>query len=603
MPSTSTVSTTGTAPIDGVLTGTKWATSTLTFSFPASGSYYGSGYGSGEPNNNFEAFTPVQQEAVRSILKMVSSVTNLNFTEVIESSTVHGDLRYAESDSTSTAWAYYPHTSDVGGDAWFNNSKNWYDAPTPGTYGYHTMMHETGHALGLKHPHEASGAFSAMPAQFDSIEYTVMSYRSFVGASTTSGYSTASTSYPTTLMMYDIAALQHMYGADYTTNAGNTIYRWDPATGRMSVDGIAQASPAGNKIFMTLWDGGGTDTYDLSNYATNLKIDLSPGGWSTFSEVQRAELGYGNLAKGNVANALLHQGNKSSLIENAIGGSGADSIIGNDANNVLTGGAGNDVLDGGAGIDVANYLGTTASYSWSRNADGSWRVTDLRAGTPDGIDTLWRIETLRFADGSVALDGGTLVSTNSAPVITSAAASATLTEWMDKSADETANTLHVATGTITYTDADALDLHTARVTAQGGGYLGSLTLDTSLIDSGDRIAWRFAVDDRTIDYLKAGQSLTQRYDVTIDDGRGGTAMQTLTISLLGTDDAVTKTAKGGKGRGGGAEPDDQALFNARSEKVGMSGEQAPAPLDSYAGPLPGVLSQGGSGFLMDNLFA
>lgn len=603
MPSTSSVSSTGSANIDGVLGGTKWATSNLTFSFPTSSSYYGSGYGSGEPNNNFEAFTAVQQDAVRSVLKMASSYTNLSFTEVAETSTTHGDLRYAESDSTGTAWAYYPYSAEIGGDLWFNNSKNWYDAPAPGTYGYQTVMHETGHALGLKHPHEASGAFPAMPAQFDSIEYTVMSYRSFVGASTTSGYSTASTSYPTTFMMYDIAALQHMYGADYGTNGGDTIYRWDAATGRMSVNGIGEAQPAGNKIFMTTWDGGGSDTYDLSGYATNLKIDLSPGGWSTFSDAQRADLGYGHLAAGNVANALLYQGNKASLIENAIGGGGADAILGNDANNMLTGGAGSDVLDGGIGLDIANYLGLTSNYSWSRAADGSWKVTDLRVGAPDGIDTLWRIETLRFADGSVVIDTTALVPTNAVPLITSGAQTATLTEWADKSADETANTLHAATGAITYTDADALDLHTARVTAQGTGYLGSLTLDTSLIDSGDRIGWRFAVDDRSIDYLKAGQTLTQRYDVAIDDGHGGTATQTVTIALVGADDPIVRV-KGGKGRGAGADPDDQALFNARSDKVGMSGDQAPAPQDTgFDGPMPGVIVPVGSEFLRDNLFA
>ena len=32
------------------------------------------------------------------------------------------------------------------------------------------------------------GAFGAMPSGHDSLEYTVMSYRSYVGGSTTTGY-------------------------------------------------------------------------------------------------------------------------------------------------------------------------------------------------------------------------------------------------------------------------------------------------------------------------------------------------------------------------------------------------------------------------------
>jgi serralysin len=39
------------------------------------------------------------------------------------------------------------------------------------------------------------------------------------------GYTLGSTSYPQTLMMHDIAALQTMYGANYATNGGDTVYR------------------------------------------------------------------------------------------------------------------------------------------------------------------------------------------------------------------------------------------------------------------------------------------------------------------------------------------------------------------------------------------
>ncbi len=148
-----------------------------------------------------------------------------------------------------------------------------------------------------------------------------MTYRSYIGGPT-NGYTNESGGYPQTFMMLDIAALQYMYGADFTTNSGNTIYSWNPSTGATSVNGLAGTNPSSNRVFLTIWDGGGTDTYDLSNYTTALSIDLTPGGYSSFG-TQRANLGgSGGLARGNVFNALQYQNDPRSLIEDAIGGSG-----------------------------------------------------------------------------------------------------------------------------------------------------------------------------------------------------------------------------------------------------------------------------------------
>ena len=72
MTAVSSVQPTGDAYIDGVLSGLKWASNSLTFSFPTDSTYYGTGYGGGEPSNNFEAFTVQQQDAARAILQMYS---------------------------------------------------------------------------------------------------------------------------------------------------------------------------------------------------------------------------------------------------------------------------------------------------------------------------------------------------------------------------------------------------------------------------------------------------------------------------------------------------------------------------------------------------
>ena len=246
------------------------------------------------------------------------------------------------------------------------------------------------------------GSFGAVPPNGDSTEYTVMSYRSYVGGST-SYYTNGVGSYPQTLMIYDIAALQTLYGANYQKNNGDTVYQWDPDTGELSVNDTGQGAPIADKVYMTVWDGGGNDTYDFSNYTTNLTVNLQPGGWTVTSAQQLASLGNGHLPAGNIANALLYQSHSASLIENAVGGSGDDTFTGNAANNVFQGNGGSDVINGAGGSDTAVYSGNVESYHYSENADGSWTVADNRAGSPDGVDTLKNIRFLKFADATVDL--------------------------------------------------------------------------------------------------------------------------------------------------------------------------------------------------------
>ena len=353
---------------DAMLGDYKWATTTLTYSFPTSASFYGSPYGNGE-TGSFGVLNTAQQNAAKAALAAYAAVANITFTQVTESSSKHADIRMAASDRPSTAWAYFPTTAAEGGDAWFNKSSGYYSNPVKGNYAYTTFLHEIGHSLGLEHPHE-----NGMPVERDSMEFTVMSYRSYTGAPLT-GYVNESWGFAQSLMQLDIAAIQQLYGANFTTNSGNTVYTWSPTTGEMSVNGVGQGAPGGNRIFMTVWDGGGVDTYDFSKYTTNLSVNLNPGDWTTTSTAQLAKLYYNGsqIADGNIANALLYKGDVRSLIENAKGGSGADSITGNQADNslwgnagndqlygnagndVLIGGAGADRLDGGAGIDTASY--------------------------------------------------------------------------------------------------------------------------------------------------------------------------------------------------------------------------------------------------------
>jgi Ca2+-binding RTX toxin-like protein len=418
MASAVSVSATGNAEIDGLLFGTKW-NGPITYSFPDSPTDFAAGYGSGEPTAAGFAQTPAaMRQAVNYALASVMSFTNLSITYA---GTNGADIRVAQSSAANpTSYAYYPFntTNGEGGDVWFGTQYN-YAAAALGNYYFATAVHELGHALGLKHSQETGGVANvAVPAAHDDLEFSVMSYRSYQGGPLT-GYTNESYGFPQTYMANDILALQTLYGANYNTHSENTVYSWSPTTGQEFINGVAQLAPgngaggSANRVFMTIWDGSGVDTYDLANYTTGVSINLTPGASSVTSAAQLAYLGNGHYAQGNIYNAYQF-GDQRSLIDNATGGSGDDVLIGNGIGNVLnggsgndriTGGGGNDTIIGGAGTDVAVYSGNRANYLISYNAvTQTFTVADQRAGAPDGIDTVTGVENFQFLDGITTSD-------------------------------------------------------------------------------------------------------------------------------------------------------------------------------------------------------
>ena len=430
---------TGDPGIDGLQSGFAWSGGVVTFSFPDSATDYEAFYGDSEPARSFGQIGPAMRDAIRRILlgeaagitggpgspgPAVAGFTNLALAE--SGADGAADIRIAKSSAPSTAWAYYPNGRE-GGDVWFG-TRYAFDTPRLGTYQFATAVHELGHALGLKHPHESWNGFGPMPIELDGLEFTVMSYRSKPGAPTTTGYTNGTFDYPQGYMVLDIAALQTLYGADYTYRAGNTRYSWDANTGETFVDGIGQGRPgdgngsSSNRVFLTIWDGGGTDSFDLSNYAGGVWVDLSPGGWSVLSAAQLATLDFrdGSKARGNVFNSLLANGNTASLIENAVGGAGADTLSGNLGANRLEGGPGNDWLDGGAGADVIEggrgddtLIGGLGSDRFVlRRGDGFDRIEDFTPGsdllvlTGSGLTADAVLACAQTVTGGVSIDLG-----------------------------------------------------------------------------------------------------------------------------------------------------------------------------------------------------
>ncbi len=308
----------------------------------------------------------------------VEGFTDLEFRQVAGANAIMRFGNTPVQNGVPNAWGSGPSAElAAGGDVFFAGIG---ERPMIGNFHYYATIHETGHALGLSHTFGIFGK-SSFPADLDGSEYTVMSYNSLAGnvesnAVLTYGRSALASSFPQSWMMLDIQALQKAYGADFETNAGNTVYKWTPDSGATLVDGAAGITPGWNKIFATIWDGGATDTYDLSAYTTGVSIvsiDLNPGAASRFSLAQTAvldpTLGERGLAKGNIYNALLHEGDQRSLIENALGGSGHDLISGNVGANDLRGGAGNDTITGGAGNDLLRGASGNDRLSGGANND------------------------------------------------------------------------------------------------------------------------------------------------------------------------------------------------------------------------------------------
>ncbi|MBC9246363.1 M10 family metallopeptidase C-terminal domain-containing protein [Paracoccus sp. 11-3] len=359
------VSNTGSNFIDGIIGGTAWD-GAITYSFPRGFHSYGSYPKSWElasERNGFEPFSASARQGAIQILNDASprgafSVEGLTNVNVHAGTATNATIRFGYTAMESSTAVYYGYSwlpevdgfwgssyAARAGDVWLNPDFN--RNLEPGNRAWYITMHEIGHGIGLKHPFDSA---PKMADRYDNMSNTVMSYSAYSGAK--NSFSNASIDYPQTYMRSDIAALQHMYGADYSTNSGNTVYRWQPGNGNTVIDGVVAISPHENKIFLTIWDGGGTDTYNLARYHSDLRIDLRPGKPSHFGTEQDADLGDGRSAAGMVYNAYLHHNNRDSLIENVIAGTAADRIIGNVVANDLRGQGGEDRLSGLGGNDT-----------------------------------------------------------------------------------------------------------------------------------------------------------------------------------------------------------------------------------------------------------
>ena len=345
--------------------------------------------------DDFSTFNADQMMMARKAIGLWSEISGLEFKETksgdadlaFGNTSTGGAQAYAYLPFGDTDDQYYKDTYDfnqagrLGGDVWIDGfvASNFFPV-TDSYYATTTLIHEIGHALGLSHPGDYNAtddndgdgepdpityAGDAFYAQ-DSLQYSIMSY--FDGYETGAqfiDFQLLNFAYPSTPMIHDIAAIQAIYGVNYETRAGDTVYGFNSTETGTAYDFASNTRPV-----LSIWDGAGNDTIDGSGYKTDSVIDLNAGAFSsmggaskfyTLAQINKArealgfaprteatyqyyqdliaELGVKNPGfKDNISIAY------GATIENAIGGKGDDRLVANNVANILTGGRGNDTV-------------------------------------------------------------------------------------------------------------------------------------------------------------------------------------------------------------------------------------------------------------------
>jgi len=488
-------------------------------------------------------YNDTQKAGIRMAFDSWADVADITFREISANADI--DLVTNGSNRAFSSSSVYSTSEIASNYISIDNSQSyWSNFGDMGDYALLTAIHEIGHSLGLGHTanYNGSGTY-ANDAQFinDSHQYSVMSY--FNASNTGSNHQGE---YASTPMIYDILAVQNIYGADMTTRAGDTVYGFNSTAGSDQFDFTINLRPV-----VAIWDGNGNDTIDVSGYNSNQIVNLNDG---EFSNVMGST--------GNLAIAI------GATIENAITGGGNDWVYGNEINNTITLGNGNDrgygslgsdIIDGGNGTDTMyyedddlsdfsiasldadtltfthnthGYTDTVSNFETYNIGGQVYADTYLRgllnvdyiAATFKGEDNSWRYKMGNLVAGNITIDSGDLGHGGSTDYVTGTRASNTTLSLQDEGNNtEVAYLSTTILRNVTLTNFEYVETYLrnssgVNLTVNGGqqGKLvtgvgnDTLNINAALVDGTDSLSMRVESGDGsdTINYTSASASLS-----------------------------------------------------------------------------------------------
>ncbi|MEL4400121.1 VCBS domain-containing protein [Shewanella algae] len=200
-----------------------------------------------------------------------------------------------------------------------------------------------------------------------------------------------------------------------------------------------------------------------------------------------------------------------------------------------------DVLWSGGALDQATQDALAAGFSVD-NAGWSYDIANSLVQFLAVGETITLSFDVTVDDGNGGIDTDTvavtITGTNDAPVL-SIDMSGAVTEDVD-----VINGMLSDSGDLSFSDVDINDSHSVGSSYNGdvlwsGGALDQATQDALAAGfSVDNSGWSYDIANSLVQFLAVGETITLSFDVTVDDGNGGTDTETVTITINGTNDPV-----------------------------------------------------------------